>query len=438
MSEEVEEKINGYLDESLSDDEMTALADWIRADPANAQRFAKASMLHDRLQSEMSAMKAEAEAEAKKIIPFPVSRWAKLAAGAAAAVVLFFGIWQFSQSDRAADGFVTIVRVEGARLEVGERRGAGTVQVDSGMLRMLFDSGVEVTLQGPAEFELVRGDFMLLRTGLLTANVPPGAEGFRVDTPTAHVTDLGTAFGVHLGKDGASHVSVFDGEVEVEEPSSGTIKRLVEGEEVVVTPERAVESVLLDFTPYEKLWPISSGIEGSTGTFKLAPPWPRRLGLQMSSDHIFIVADGYRQKLGQPLKVNVSKAGSVVELSQLSPAEIPAESPLRSFILQYRPEEASPRRFPSRLKGTITFDQPVAGLIVLHEEFVASAGRFSSRKTGEAHPNRELELTGRPNGDRIELSEDRRTLSVDLAGSRKSFDIIRVVVDASASDPAKK
>lgn len=429
MSDEMEEKINAYLDESLFEDEMAALAEWIKADPANAQRFARASMLHDRLQGEMSAMKAEAETN--KIIPIPVSRL--VMAAAAALVVLFLGIWQFSQSSASTDTFVTIVRVEGPSLETGERRGAGAVQLDSGMLRMLFDSGVEVTLQGPADFELVKGDLMLLSSGLLTANVPPGAEGFRVNTPTARITDLGTAFGVHLDSDGASHVSVFDGEVEVEEPASGTIKRLVEGQELVVTSERSVVSVPLDLKPYEKLWPISSGIEGSTGTFKLAPQWPRRLGLQMSNDHIFIVADGYRQKLSEPLKVNISTAGNVTEFDQLSPAEITAGSPLRSYILQYRPKEAFSRRFPGRLKGTISFDQPVAGLIVLHEEFKASAGRFSSRKTGEAHPNRALELTGRPNGDRIVLSEDMRTLSVDLAGSRKSFDIIRVVVDASAS-----
>ncbi len=432
MSDEMEDEINAYLDESLSSDEMAALADWIKADPANARRFAMASMLHDRLQSEMSAMKSE---EAEKIIPFPASWWA--IAATAAAVVLFFGIWQFSNSNQNTDTFVRIVRVEGTSLKAGERRGAGAVQLDSGMLRILFDSGVEVTLQGPADFELIKGDLMLLSSGLLTANVPPGAEGFRVDTPSAQITDLGTAFGVHLDSDGASHVSVFDGEVEVEEPASGTIKRLIEGEEVVVTPERSVESVPLDLTPYEKLWPISSGIEGSTGTFKLAPPWPRRLGLQMSNDHISIVADGYRQKLSEPLKVNISRAGNVSELDQLSPAEIPAGSPLRSYILQYRPEEVFSRRSPGRLKGTIRFDHPVAGLIVLHEEFKASAGLFSSRKTGEAHPNRELELTGRPNGDRIELSKDMHTLSVDLAGSRKSFDIIRVVVDASDSGPGK-
>lgn len=432
MSHEIEDRIGGYFDESLSAEEMTELADWIRDDPANAQQFARTAMLHDRLQSEMSAI--ETAASEKKIVRFP-TRWL---AAAAAVVVLFFGIWQFWPSGHSAESFATIARVDGTDLKVGERNGAESIELKSGMMRMLFDSGVEVTIQGPAEFELAGGERMILRSGLLTANVPPGAEGFRVDTPTVQVTDLGTAFGVRLDSDGASHVSVFDGEVEISEPKSGTRKRLLEGEEVVITSEHEVETVPLDAAPYEKIWPVSSGIEGSTGSFQLAPPWPRRLSLNTSDDYVFVVPDGYRMELDQPLKVNISTVGKVADSDQLSPAEIPAGSPLRSFVLHFRPEEAQPRRLANRLTGTITFDRPIAGLIVLHEELTASAGRFSKRRVGEAHPRRELELNGKPIGDRITLSEDMRTLTVDLAASKKSFDLIRVVVDASAPELAKK
>lgn len=432
MSHEIDERISGYFDESLSAEELAELADWIRADPANARQFARAAMLHDRLQSEMSAF--EAATSEKKIVRFP-TQWL---AAAAAAVVLFFGIFQFWPSDSSAESFATIARVDGTELKVGERIGAESVELKSGMMRMLFDSGVEVTLQGPAEFELAGEERMILRAGLLTANVPPGAEGFRVDTPNAQVTDLGTAFGVRLDPDGASHVSVFDGEVEIEEPKSGALKRLTEGEEVVITSDRELETVPLDAAPYEKVWPVSSGIESSTGSFQLAPPWPRRLSLNTSDDYVFVVPDGYRMKLDQPLMVNISTAGKVADSDELSPAEISAGTPLRSYILHFRPEEIQPRRLANRLTGTITFDQPIAGLIVLHEELTASAARFSKRRAGEAHPRRELELSGKPAGDRITLSEDMRTLTVDLAASKKSFDLIRVVVDASAPGPAGK
>lgn len=384
--------------------------------------------ISDRLQNEISA----AAEPKRKIIPFPARAQFQWLASAAAVILLLVGIWQFWPSSGNGETFVSIVRVEGTDLKVGERKGRGPVEFGDGMVRILFDSGVEVTLQGPAEFELVEDDRMILSAGLLTANVPPGAEGFRVDTPTAQVTDLGTAFGIHLGDDGASHVSVFDGEVEVEEPHSGITKMLTEGEEVVVTSNQKLESVSLDLTPYEKMWPVSTGIKGSTGSFELAPPWPRRMPLLTSDEHVFVAPDGYRKSLEEPLKVNVSKPGAVAVPDDLSPKQIPAGTPLRSYILHYRPEIEAPRRFPIRLTGSITFDQPIAGVIVLNPEFAESAGRFSKRKTGEMHPRRELELVDDSKGDRVELSADMRTLTVDLAGSRKAFDVIRVVVDASA------
>ena len=66
--------------------------------------------------------------------------------------------------------------------------------------------------QGPAEYELVSISQTKLNSGLLSATVPPGSEGFEVTTPTARVVDLGTAFGVQLSDSGSSNVTVFDGE----------------------------------------------------------------------------------------------------------------------------------------------------------------------------------------------------------------------------------
>jgi len=251
-----------------------------------------------------------------------------------------------------------------------------------------------------------------------------------VDTPTAEVTDLGTSFGVHLDPDGASHVSVFEGEVEVAEPDSGEKKLLREGEEIVVTSERKLEAAVFDLEPYQRAWPVSTGIARASGAFELAPPWPRRLGLLSADDKILVAPDGYRLRLQFPLRVNISEPGTVENEDQLSPISIPPGTPLRSFILFYQPEENLPRRFSSRIQGSITFDRPIAGLIVLHEELRDSAGRFSARKLGGGQPRKQVELFGSPASDVITMSEDRRTLEVDLAAPGNSSDVIRVVVHA--------
>lgn len=461
MSRDIDELISGYLDESLSEDEQRELADWIKADKGNAKQFAQAVMLHDRLECELNA---EAETQSSiespadsKVVPFPVSGFGTRLIQLAAAIVLMLTIlyWpsgpekQFVQGPEVVEpvsapksipideGFVTIAHVvdvdfgEGSELTAGQRLGRHTIFMNSGVLRLQFDSGVEVTVQGPAKYELQGPALTKLSSGLLTANVPPGAEGFRVDTPTAEVTDLGTSFGVRLDPDGASHVSVFDGEVEVEEPDSGQKKLLKEGEAVLVTAKDRLETVDFDAQPYAKVWPVSTGIAGSSGAFELAPPWPRRLGLSASNDNVLVVPDGYRRRLRSPLTVNISKPGKVDAEDQLSPAEIPAGVPLRSFILYYQPRERLPRRLASRIQGSITFDRPIVGLILRHEEIRNSAGRFSKRKIGSDQPRKQVDFLPGPAGDILTLSEDRKTLTVDLSAPGKSSDLIRVIVDAT-------
>ena len=66
-----------------------------------------------------------------------------------------------------------------------------------------------------------------------------------------------------------------------------------------------------------------------------------------------------------------------------------------------------------------------------HEELFASSRRFSRRYAGEAQVRRQLDLTGALEGDRIELSEDRRTVTLELVSPGRSSDLIRVIVDGS-------
>lgn len=110
----------------------------------------------------------------------------------------------------------------------GSRLGAGRLRLAEGMARIVFDSGAEITLEGPAELETVRRDRCVLHQGRLIAKVPPQALGFVVETPTAHIVDWGTEFGVHVEADRAD-VQVFAGEIEAQHRSSGEQRRLTTG-----------------------------------------------------------------------------------------------------------------------------------------------------------------------------------------------------------------
>ena len=58
MTNDLQQLIDGYLDETLSSDEQELLNRWLKAAPENAQQLAQATLLHDRLRSEHLALTA--------------------------------------------------------------------------------------------------------------------------------------------------------------------------------------------------------------------------------------------------------------------------------------------------------------------------------------------------------------------------------------------
>lgn len=99
---------------------------------------------------------------------------------------------------------------EMSRLHVGQ-----VVALDSGQVEMIFDSGVEVVLKGPAHFEIRSALNAYSRRGTISARVGPEGKGFTIDTPSARVVDLGTEFGIDVAADGDTEVAVFKGSVDL-------------------------------------------------------------------------------------------------------------------------------------------------------------------------------------------------------------------------------
>ncbi len=467
----IEDIIIAHLHDEASADEVRRLFEWIREDPENAREFACCALLHAQLRGQLcgekraresgefaavagttpkadlesSGKKSDARASARNVTP----RLSWLLAGSVAASLLVTSVFILSEHHengpvaerpKPQAPFATIAQTVAAvwggkrGFSVGDRAATTTLDLREGFVRLELDSGVQVTLQGPALLELVTPGRAELTAGLLTATVPPGAEGFRVDTPNAAVVDLGTAFGIHLDDNGVSNVTVFDGEVEVTSRDSSTKRLLQEGEAAKVGIGQTIETIDFDAAPFERLWPVSSGIKGSTGAFRFAPPWPRRLRFVQGDDEIFVVPQGYVTTLAEPLKVNIADPGEYVRAETLVSSELPAGLAVRSFVLHFDPEHDGEHRRFERTTGSITFDRPVLGLIVLHEELAASASLFPGRRAGEFLEHRQLELTGTHVGDVVTLSDDRRTVSLDLAAPGQFSDLVRVIVDAAKEE----
>lgn len=366
-------------------------------------------------------------------------------ASLATCLLIAFGLWHFRQTEdihRIEPGvFATLVQKSdavwsGEQLTDGDKLEAQLLSLKSGIVRIQFDDGVEVTLQGPAEYELVALGETRLHAGLLTATVPDGAEGFRVDTPSAQVVDLGTAFGIEQSADGVSTVSVFDGEVEIVNRKDSQKRLLTEGNTVQLYVDGSVSETVFSVEPFEKLWPAASGIVGSTGAFRFVPPWPRGLKRMQSDIDILVLPEGYAGKLEVPCPVDIVE-------SELTESDIPAGRRIRSYLLQFNPVDPPERETTDdieignrmrRIEGSITFDRPVIGLIVTSKTLKITDETFGLRRGPIRSFKRGLELSPPRTADVVSLSEDRHTLTLELAVFNQFSDHVRVIVDASLSD----
>jgi hypothetical protein len=123
-------------------------------------------------------------------------------------------------------------------LEQGSVVALGRLHFRSGRLTLAFFSGVSLSVEGPADLELLSVDRVFCHQGKLRARVPQGAEGFTVLGAGYEVVDLGTEFALNLPKPGGKSVMmVFEGEAAVS--VLGKDGRSVGG--VLVETRRSVE-----------------------------------------------------------------------------------------------------------------------------------------------------------------------------------------------------
>lgn len=437
MNEEIEFLIECWNDESIDELGQVKLADWLKQDVSNMEYFVEANlrfqMLRDAAMDELGSIEAETNPLSPKdklTRPVLARITYVFAAMAACLTVAFFGYWALQPNPADNAAFATVVSTQGVgeAMSVDDRLGTQTIEIEKGMVRLQFDDGVEVTLEGPAEYELIALGKTQLLSGLLTAVVPLGAEGFVVETESAQIVDLGTAFGVEQRTDGTTQVSVFDGEVEVVCQKIRQTHLLREGQAIQFDVEGASSETDFEVARYEKIWPAASGISVSTGAFEFAPQWPRLLKKVESNEKIFVLPEGYPQLLTENLEVDMT--GMVSE-----GADIPAGTRVRSFLLQFNPIDATektrgagPRNF-RRIAGSITFDRPVLGLIINSESLKRTDEIFAVRGANGLL-GRGLESRPPRLADEVSLSDDRRTVTVSLGVVDRLSDHVRVIVDA--------
>ena len=141
-----------------------------------------------------------------------------------------------AQGDNPAVSFA-----QGARLFTN----TGPIRLKQGFVKIVFDDGAQVVLEGPAEYELTGYDHLNLSYGRLYAMVPPQAIGFSVNTPTSKIVDLGTEFGVASDLTGDLELHVLEGKTVLfaKDKSGSTSRQVSAGSAKKVSPWQTISDI---------------------------------------------------------------------------------------------------------------------------------------------------------------------------------------------------
>lgn len=124
------------------------------------------------------------------------------------------------------------------RIHVGQ-----TLEIESGLVELKFLCGADAVLAGPARLKVMGSKEVALDIGKITVRMDEGVDGFLVHTPDGRIKDLGTAFGVEVSGDTASHVSVFDGAVDVTSVTRVEAHKVSAGEAVRLNRDGSLDKL---------------------------------------------------------------------------------------------------------------------------------------------------------------------------------------------------
>jgi hypothetical protein len=189
--------------------------------------------------------------------------------GLAAGWAAFGGWWRAAPPPLAVVTQTRFVEATtaGEPLVAGRPLAGRPLAILGGAVALRLSSGVEIVLEGPAELELESDMKAVLRSGAAVVKMPQGRDGFRVETATAEVLDLGTEFAVRAGPGRLTDVQVYDGAViatlKERVDAGGFPRRLEAGQAARFSADESREIVELPYAEerFVRRLPKDRGIE---------------------------------------------------------------------------------------------------------------------------------------------------------------------------------
>lgn len=444
------ELVNGYCSGSLTDAEFLELEDRLRESSQLRQMLVEYRSIESALPSALPPgpiQQSESGGDSTRNTDW--RKRSRVVVVAVVAVMVIAGVFfllpekpalesDASQPIAVVTHSVGAYREEGIAVQAGERIAAGPLTIERGVLRLDFARGAKLAVEGPAQIEVVDEMRVVLQSGVITATIPESAIGFVVDTDTARVVDLGTAFGVSVGDDGTTDVCVFEGEVSVRRKGSTTGEPALvrEGEAVRASESSStVDSADYEVAAFENAWPVNSGVLQTTGSIRFVSPGPDfHPGNYEDNEHIVVFPECHAVIPDEAFRVDMVDPGEYAKSRYRDKPTLQPGRRLTSYLLQLDayPEGENPNRRRS-VRGQITFAKPIAGVITVDRLLRESEAVFGipdveypTARTIEPRP----EGDQRPGFDTLILAADQRTLFVELKENPGHLDQVRVLVES--------
>ncbi|WAC19703.1 FecR domain-containing protein [Luteolibacter sp. SL250] len=200
----------------------------------------------------------------------------------------------------------------------------------AGMMELKFPNGAEAILESPAVFRVKENDVLVMDTGTCSVHAPPGAEGFRIDTPGSTVVDRGTRFSLKVNDSNETEIHVVEGIADVYPAVDGK-PETSPSNEIRLTEKQAL--LLRD-----SLHPVTTAATFDASKYRKQLP-DRIVSYRASS-----ADDGYAEDLAD---VTVQRGGEVITypVDKLIRADVvwfKAADELSSGYMMTGPKTASP------------------------------------------------------------------------------------------------
>jgi hypothetical protein len=387
-----------------------------------------------RLERELTS--AVEEVEDGKVVPF-AGGWGYtfVKMGAVAAVLAlgsFFGVQTMLDHKTAKPTLASVVKTsagvtwsgEAVPGEDGSIR-SGLYRLATGVVSMRMSTGSELTVEGPAIFEVGDDASTFVHEGIALARLSSTDPGISLRSKGLSVAEPARLIGIDARSEGATEAIVFNGDGGICLTEGGKCRELSEFEAVKADHlrERLVD---VPYNPkaFANAWALLSGVENNLGSVRIEMPGAAISSGQGLEGEVQVYVENESFRPASDLEVDQVVAGEF-SVAEANPGQqLQAKGELRSYLLQLWPTEAGEG---DEVETSLTFDHPVVGVIFSSDRLVSSDSSVGST-ISDASPGFNSNRGMDSGNDEILLSQDRRTLNLRFKGGGAQAGQVRVLV----------